>query len=374
MMNEPVASGLPHESGPLRVCLAGSGGGHVRQLLDLEPLWRHMNYFMVTENTALGATLKTEHDVEFVEHVALGQAKLGNPIAMLVAAGKNLFQSANIVLRRRPDVVISTGAGATFFTVFWARLLGARVIVIDSMARITGPSTFARVAGTIADVRISQSEIASRNWPGSILFDSLRVSPCPDDVQKEDLLFATVGATLSFDRLILMVQEAKRKGLVPEQVIAQTGLNGHQSDQFPTVESLGFNEVKDILRRASIVVCHGGTGSLITALQQACHVIAIPRLFERGEHYDNHQLEITTAFEARGLIATADSQEEFETALMTMRSRKRVTATRDTSEMVAYISEKLAQWSRAPKFAKRSRNARTRAGSGPSSIQSVAGD
>jgi UDP-N-acetylglucosamine--N-acetylmuramyl-(pentapeptide) pyrophosphoryl-undecaprenol N-acetylglucosamine transferase len=330
---------------PLRICLAGSGGGHVRQLLDMEPLWRGTDYFFVTEPTALGKTLQSQHDVEFVEHVALGQARLGAPVVMLLAGIKNLIQSARIVWRRRPDVVISTGAGATFFTVLCARLLGAKVILIDSMARIEAPSAFARIAGPLAHVRISQSEQSSRHWPGSVLFDSLRIldKPRPD---KEPLLFATVGATLPFDRLIEMVDVAKRNGAVPQQVIAQTGINGRSSDQFDTVEALPFDEVKAILRRADIVVCHGGTGSLVTALQEGCKVIAVPRRFARGEHYDDHQYEITSAFAARGLILTSNSQEEFDAALVRWQTQEPIMATRDTSEMVAYMAGLLEGWSR----------------------------
>src|SRR3546814_7209069 len=43
-----------------KICLAGSGGGHVRQLLDLEPAWRGHDAFFVTEDKALGESL-AEH-------------------------------------------------------------------------------------------------------------------------------------------------------------------------------------------------------------------------------------------------------------------------------------------------------------------------
>ncbi len=332
-----------------RLCLSGSGGGHVRQLLDMEPLWGKTDHFFVTEPTALGRTLRTQHDVEFVEHVALGQARLGAPVAMMWAGVKNLFQSARIILKRRPDVVISTGAGATFFTVLFARLLGAKVILIDSMARIEGPSVFARVTAPLAHIRISQSEQASRNWTGSVLFDSLKMLD-QDRPSKEPLLFATVGATLPFDRLIGMVDAAKRNGVLPERVIAQTGDGGMRSDQFETVESLPFDELKSVLRRADYVVCHGGTGSLITALREGCRVIAVPRRFKRGEHYDDHQYEITSAFAARGLIRTADTQEEFEDALAYWRTHEPRMATRDPSEMMRYLTSVLEEWSGTQKL------------------------
>ena len=66
-----------------KICLAASGGGHVRQLLDLRPVWSEQDYFFVTEDTALGSALASDHPTHFVPHFAWGQAKLGAPFRML---------------------------------------------------------------------------------------------------------------------------------------------------------------------------------------------------------------------------------------------------------------------------------------------------
>ncbi|ODP36549.1 hypothetical protein BFL28_05805 [Sphingomonas turrisvirgatae] len=329
--------------GRLRICLAGSGGGHVRQLLDLEPLWSEHDHYFLSEDTALGRALRKTHAVDFVAHVALGQAKLGAPFKMAAAGLANFFQSARSVFRRRPQVVITTGAGAMFFTVLWARLLGAKIVLIDSMARVHRPSAFARLAGPFAHIRISQSRAAGRAWCDALVFDSLKLLP-DTPPPKEPLLFATVGATLPFDRLIEMVETAKHKGLLPERIIAQCGEGGRRSDTIETVESLGFDEVKDILRRADFVVCHGGTGSLVTAAQNGCRTIAVPRRFARGEHYDDHQEEIAEAFHERGLAIAVDDQDEFEAAIAEWRTRTPQVATRDASAMMAYLRKLLTDW------------------------------
>ena len=107
----------------LKLCLAASGGGHVRQLLDLEPVWSSYDHVFVTEDTALGRSLAEKHPTRFVEHYALGQARLGRTGAMLKGAIRNLVQSVRIVRAERPDVVITTGAGAVYWTALAARLL-----------------------------------------------------------------------------------------------------------------------------------------------------------------------------------------------------------------------------------------------------------
>lgn len=322
----------------MKICLAASGGGHLRQLLDLEPFWAERDYVFVTEPTAMGESVAQRHPTEFVPHVALGQAKLGHPLVMLRSAIANLAASWRIVSRHRPDVFISTGAGSMFFTGLFAKMRGAKVIVVDSFARFDRPSAFARIAGPIADWRIAQSPAAAKAWNDAECHDPL-VMLDGERPAKEPLLFATVGATLPYERLLDYVGEAKRKGLIPERVVIQTGKGARPVDGAECVETLDFAEMKAILAKADIAVCHGGTGSLITALQAGCRTIAIPRLFERGEHYDNHQLEITEAFEQRGLLFVARNREEFAAALIKARGATPRLATTDPKGLIARLTE-----------------------------------
>jgi UDP-N-acetylglucosamine transferase subunit ALG13 len=317
-----------------RICLAASGGGHLRQLLDLEPAWASFDHFFVTEDTALGRSLA--HRTHFVAHVALGQGRLGKPLRMLTAAARNFLASARIVLRERPDMVISTGAGSVFFTVLWARIFGARIVVIESFARFHGLSAFARAAGPLAHHRIVQSQALATAWPDAEVFDPLRVLDAPA-LAKEALLFATVGATLPFPRLVEAVAALKRNGAIAEDVVIQRGVGGPAPLGVASFETAPFEEMIATMRRARIVVCHGGTGSLITALREGCHVIAMPRRFADGEHYDDHQAEITAAFRDRGLIQVANSGEELLVALRALDCRKPVVATSDYSALAQYL-------------------------------------
>jgi len=317
-----------------RICLAASGGGHLRQLLDLEPAWGPFDHFFVTEDTALGRSLA--HRTHFIAHLALGQGRLGKPLRMLAAAARNALASARIIVRERPDIVISTGAGSVFFTVLWARFFGARVVVIETFARFRGLSAFARATGPLAHYRIVQSPALAAVWPDAQVFDPLRVLETPAPT-KEPLLFATVGATLPFPRLVDAVAALKLRGGIAEEVIIQRGVGAPAPSGIDSYETAPFPEMIATLRRARIVVCHGGTGSLITALREGCHVIAMPRRFADGEHYDNHQEEITAAFRERGLVQVANSQDELLKALRALEGRTPVVATSDYSDLIAHL-------------------------------------
>lgn len=297
-----------------RICLAASGGGHVRQLLDLREVWEGLDIFFVTEPTVLGHSIAADHPTCFVEHFAWGQARLGQWRTMISSAMANIRQALAIVRRERPALLITTGAGSMAPLLLFARLFGARIILIDSFARFTGPSLFARLAGRLAHVRIAQSQKSADRWRGALVFDPFLLLPGPRP-NKTPLLIATVGATLPFPRLVEYVMRAHADGVLPPQVIVQTGVGEPPLPDVESYESIDFQTLKTLLDRADIVVCHGGTGSIITALQRGCHVIVIPRRYALGEHYDDHQLEIAQALAARGLIQMADDYAGFLEAL-----------------------------------------------------------
>ncbi|MHB8530402.1 MAG: beta-1,4-glucuronosyltransferase WelK [Caulobacteraceae bacterium] len=332
----------------LRVCLAASGGGHLRQLLDLAPVWSRYDHFFLSEDTPLVRSIARDHPTFFVTHVALGQARLGRPLAMLLAAARNFIQAGRIILRERPDVLISTGAGTVFFGLLWARLLGAKVVVVESFARFHAPSAFGRIARPLAHRTVVQSAALAGCWPEAAVFDPLRILEGPAPA-KEPVCFVTVGATLPFDRLVGMVAELKARGEIPERVIVQTGVGGARPAGVESVETLSFDDIQSRMTEAEIVICHGGSGSLITALRKGCKVVAVPRLFERGEVYDDHQAEITRAFADRGLVGVANSTEELSAALEAARGRPPILATTDPQGLIEHLEVMLEEWSRARK-------------------------
>jgi UDP-N-acetylglucosamine--N-acetylmuramyl-(pentapeptide) pyrophosphoryl-undecaprenol N-acetylglucosamine transferase len=347
-LKNEMQSRHPGGEGKLRLCLAASGGGHIRQLLDLEEAWSPYQYVFVSEDTALSRSIVQQHPVHFLSHFAIGQIRRDGFLRAIWSGFKNFCQSALLAVKLRPDVVISTGAGTVFFFMIWCRLLGAKFILIETFARFDRPSTFARAAGIFANHIVVQSKALTKVSPAAAVFDPLKVLDQPRP-NKKRLLFATVGVTFPFDRLVEMVAKLKEDGDIYEDVVFQTGIGGLAPPGLQSFETLPYDQVKSYLREADIVVCHGGTGSVITALREGCRTIVVARSLEKGEHYDNHQREITNAFAARGLITPADSTEELAAALKTVRSLEPVCATTDPVGLVKHLKSLLAQRAKHPR-------------------------
>lgn len=71
---------------------------------------------------------------------------------------KSAAQVALVVLRERPDVVVTTGAAAGYFAVMFGRLLGSKTIWIDSIANADEVSLSGKKAAKFAHVFLTQ-------WP-----------------------------------------------------------------------------------------------------------------------------------------------------------------------------------------------------------------
>jgi len=110
----------------MKVLLVCSPGGHLQQMLALEPAWRGLDRAWVTLGGAdVGYLLKDED-------VTLGNGPTNRSLINLV---RNLRLAWRVLRKRRPDAVLSTGAGLAvpFFLV--GRLLGIRLVYVESVTR-----------------------------------------------------------------------------------------------------------------------------------------------------------------------------------------------------------------------------------------------
>jgi UDP-N-acetylglucosamine transferase subunit ALG13 len=326
----------------LRLCLAASGGGHLRQLIDLQPFWAEHDVQFVTEPTPLADDLARRHPVHLVPHFAFGQLR-GRPARGIRNGWRNQRAARRAIRMIRPQLIISTGAGSVFFAVVAAKLAGARFILIESFARFETPSLFGRLTQRFADAVIVQSARLGALWPGAEVFDPL-VLLGESEREKQDLGLVTVGTVMPFDRLVDGVGALSADGGRPARILAQVGQGGAAPAGIDAREQIPFEEMLAILDDANVVFCHGGTGSLITALRAGCRIIAMPRQQALGEHYDDHQREIVSAFAARGLIEVAEGPEELQAALTRAIRGKPRRATTDPAPLIERLRELARAW------------------------------
>lgn len=131
-----------------RILAVASGGGHWVQLRRLAPLLDDLDAFYVSVDPSYRAEVGSDR-LQVVR-----DASRWNKLDLLVQAGQVLW----IVLRTRPQVVLSTGAAPGFFGLLFGKLLGARTVWLDSLANVDRVSLSGRLARPFADLWLTQ-------WP-----------------------------------------------------------------------------------------------------------------------------------------------------------------------------------------------------------------
>jgi len=146
-----------------RVLAIASGGGHWIQLQRLRPAFEGHDMFWVAADPELA------DEIETGRFFPVQDANRDTPFLML----KTILEVLRIVLRVRPDFVLTTGAAPGLFGIVFGKLLGARTIWIDSVANAEEVSMSGRLVRPFADVVLTQwSHLAGpqgRRFEGAVL-------------------------------------------------------------------------------------------------------------------------------------------------------------------------------------------------------------
>lgn len=111
-------------------------------------------------------------------------------------------------------------------------------------------------------------------------------------------IFISVGThPQSFERLVKKMDKLVAEKKIKARVFAQTGYTDFKPKHFKFKKFLGLNEFEKEIKKASIVITHGGEGNIGLALKHNKKMIVVPRLKKFNEHTNDHQLELTEAIE-----------------------------------------------------------------------------
>lgn len=131
-----------------RVLAVASSGGHWVQLRRLVPAFDGHDVAYLTTDPG------HRSEVGDARFHTVGDANRWNKLALLRSALKILW----VVLRERPQVVVSTGAAPGYLAIRFGKLLGARTVWIDSVANVEELSLSGQLATGKADLCLTQ-------WP-----------------------------------------------------------------------------------------------------------------------------------------------------------------------------------------------------------------
>ena len=140
-----------------RVLAISSTGGHWVQLLRLAPAWDGCEVHYATSTGDFRqrvADMAAERGQKAPGYHVFTDANRWQKVRLV----RQMLEVAAILMKVRPDVIITTGASAGYFAIRLGKLLGARTCWLDSIANAEVLSLSGEKAGPHADLWLTQ-------WP-----------------------------------------------------------------------------------------------------------------------------------------------------------------------------------------------------------------
>lgn len=132
------------------------------------------------------------------------------------------------------------------------------------------------------------------------------------------MIFVILGTQdKKFPRLLYAIQKQIDEGKIDkeEQIIVQAGSTKYESKDMRILDYMSINEFEEYIEKASLIICHAGVGTILTALKKGKKIIAAARLKEYREHVNDHQLQILENFSKKGYILALEDFEKLDLAL-----------------------------------------------------------
>ena len=142
----------------MKICLVSSSGGHWEELMCVKALADENSVFYVTEVGGQADSSNLDHLYQLPQINRHEKGFLWHFIQLFCSAGK-------ILSNEKPDMVITTGALLAFPFCLLAKLRGAKIVYIESFARVHSKSLTGRLVYPFADLFLVQWEPMLKLYP-----------------------------------------------------------------------------------------------------------------------------------------------------------------------------------------------------------------
>ncbi len=133
----------------------------MEQLLMLRPIMEKYDSFIVTEKTSYKITVKNKK-IYYMHQVNRKERLF--PLWMII----NVFKAFEILIKERPNIIITTGVLAMIPLCFLVKLTGGKLIYLESFAKVTSATETGKLLYKFADQFYVQWEPMKKIYPKAI--------------------------------------------------------------------------------------------------------------------------------------------------------------------------------------------------------------
>lgn len=144
-----------------KICYVCSSGGHFDEMNHVRKEMEEIDSFLVTEKTQIPGL--TQYDDVYCV------SRLSRKDAFWIFKMLKLFvQGVSIFLKEKPTHIISFGAMVTYPFCLVGKLMGKKVIYVESVARVNSPSLTGKLVYPFADLFVVQWEQLLDVYPNAV--------------------------------------------------------------------------------------------------------------------------------------------------------------------------------------------------------------
>lgn len=148
----------------IKVCLVGSSGGHLNHLYRLRPFWENKERFWATfdkEDARSQLKGETIYPVYYPSNRSIK--------ALII----NTHRAIKILRKERPDVIISAGAAPAVPFFFIGKMMGAKLVFIETFDRFEKLSMSGKLCYGLSDLFVVQWEKLTAKYRKAVYIGSL---------------------------------------------------------------------------------------------------------------------------------------------------------------------------------------------------------
>lgn len=148
-----------------RVIFISSTGGHLTELLQMTPIFRDYDYYLITEKQKNNIGLGNKHPKRVYFLIPGTYTGLINKLKYPFVFLLNIIKSIIFFLRINPDCIVTTGAHNAVPMCYIGHFFKRKVIFIETFAALEKPTRAGRIVYKIADHFVVQWEEMKHFYP-----------------------------------------------------------------------------------------------------------------------------------------------------------------------------------------------------------------
>ena len=147
-----------------KVLFISSTGGHLDELLQLKPLFKKYNSYIITEKTKSTVQLKDKYSK--VNYLVYGTKD--HLFTYIFKFIYNIIKSLILFIKIRPKVIVTTGTHTAIPMCYIGKLFFRKIIYIETIANSKTKTLSGKLVYPIADTFIVQWESMLELYPKAI--------------------------------------------------------------------------------------------------------------------------------------------------------------------------------------------------------------